>query len=180
MFNFLRILAIVTIIISLPQSSFADNHRTMEVKVYFSDFSKTADCNIVKEIVRRVPKTKSIATAALQELFKGPTETEKKEFEVGSEFSHLSKSILKSLKIENGIAYVNFNGLGAYTGLNFITTSCGGTAFLTQIEMTLKQFRTVKKVFYAINENPAKFYESMQFDCPQELENCSGENFLVN
>ena len=96
MFNFLRILAIVTIIISLPQSSFADNHRTMEVKVYFSDFSKTADCNIVKEIVRRVPKTKSIATAALQELFKGPTETEKKEFEVGSEFSHLSKSILKT------------------------------------------------------------------------------------
>jgi hypothetical protein len=42
----------------------------------------------------------------------------------------------------------------------------------------LTQFKTIKKVFYAIEGNPADFYDWVQVgECPSELKNCSGKNF---
>ena len=59
------------------------------------------------------------------------------------------------------------------------TTSCGGSNFFGQVENTLKQFRTVRKVFFAIDGDPSYFYDWMQFgECPKELKNCDASNFI--
>src|SRR5688500_2359584 len=85
---------------------------TMTIKVYFSDGENNPnfeDCAKVRAVSRTIPKTKAVAKAALEELFKGPTEAEKKG-ELSSVFSEETKSILKSVKIKNGAAYVNLDG----------------------------------------------------------------------
>ncbi|MEZ5344150.1 MAG: GerMN domain-containing protein [Pyrinomonadaceae bacterium] len=152
--------------------------QDMTVKVFFLseiDNPDFLDCTSVRPTDRKIPKTRAVAKAALLELFKGPTPEEE---EKG--FSSLSpdetKDILKSVKIKNGAAYVNFNEI-VYTQMGTATTSCG-SGFFSSIEATLKQFPTIKRVFYAIEGNPRDFYEWVQVgECPEGLKNCSGKNF---
>ena len=58
------------------------------------------------------------------------------------------------------------------------TTSCGGSGFFSMVENTLKQFPTIKRVFYAVERNPRDFYDWVQVgECPKELRNCDNRNF---
>jgi spore germination protein GerM len=122
-----------------------------------------------------IPKTSGIAKAALEELFKGVLPEEKAKGYVS--FSpQETKNILKSIKIKNGAAYINFNKV-VYEQLGVATTSCG-SGFFSSVENTLYQFPTIKKVFYAIEGSPRDFYEWVQVgECPKELKNCSNKNF---
>lgn len=160
-------------------SVFAQKEKTMTIKVYFGDSNNNPnieDCSKVKAVYRKVPKTKAVARAALNELFKGPTK-EEKEAGLFSWFSSDSKHILKNITIKNGNAYVDFDKW-ITENMGNATTSCGGANFISEIETTLKQFPTVKKVFYAIEKNPLEFYEWMQIgECPEELKNCDNSNF---
>jgi len=51
---------------------------------------------------------------------------------------------LRSLKMENGIASVDFSKEAINCGT--VTASCGSGAFVSSVEKTLKQFPTIKKV----------------------------------
>jgi len=153
--------------------------HTTSVKVYLGNSVQnpnSEDCGKVFAVTRRVPKTRAVARAALEELFKGVTAEEKaKDFY--STFSEESKSILIKLNIKRGAAYINFRE-NTKDILNGASSSCGSEAFFAQVEKTLKQFPTVKKVFYAIEGKPEDFYDWMQIgECPKELKNCSGKNF---
>jgi spore germination protein GerM len=56
----------------------AKNSRT--VKIYLSDTNNNPDfedCGKVRAVNRTIPKTKTVAKAALEELFKGATKAEK-------------------------------------------------------------------------------------------------------
>jgi hypothetical protein len=92
-----------------------------------------------------VPKTKMVARAALIELFKGVTDDEKSKSYI-SLFSVESSSILKSLNISKGSAFVNFNS-SIQQSVSSASSSCGRDIFFSQIEKTLKQFPSIKKVF---------------------------------
>lgn len=84
--------------------------------------------------------------------------------------------ILKSVKVKRGAAYINFNGIITQQ-FGAATTSCGG-GFWRTVGMTLKQFPTIKKVFYAIEGSPKDFYDWIQIgECPKELKKCSGKDF---
>jgi spore germination protein GerM len=108
-------------------------------------------------------------------LFKGVT-AEEKEKGYWSLFSKENESFLISVNVKKKAAYVNFKDI-VVRDYGSASTSCGA-GFLAQIESTLKQFPTVKKVFYAIEGNPEMFYEWMQVgECPKELKNCSGKDF---
>lgn len=153
--------------------------KTVSVKLFFGNekFNPNSDpCNKVFPVTRKIPATKAIATAALEELFKGVNKEE--EAKSYTSFSpEETKGILKSVKIKNGAAYVNFNNV-VYEQLGTATTSCGGAYFFTSLEKTLKQFPTIKKIFYAIEGKPAEFYDWVQVgECPKELKNCSGKDF---
>ncbi|HKO95423.1 MAG TPA: GerMN domain-containing protein [Pyrinomonadaceae bacterium] len=158
----------------------AQSEQTMNIKLYFPNNKLgSSDCVAkVFPVERKIPKTPGVARATLEQLFAGPTEAEKaKGFY--SDFSPDTRSFFLSVNIRDGNSYVNLNDptLTPVTG-NF-TTSCGGSNLFGQVENTLKQFPSVKKVFFAIKGDPALFYDWMQIgECPKELKNCDGSNFL--
>jgi spore germination protein GerM len=151
---------------------------TTTIKVYFHNERlnpNQEDCRKVFPTDRKVPKTKSVATAALLELFKGVTD-EEKAAQFWSWPAEHTRGILKSVNVKNGAAYVNFTK-AMYPQMGNATSSCGG-GFFPSVEKTLKQFPTIKKVFYAIDGSPKEFYEWAQVgDCPRELKNCDARNF---
>lgn len=146
------------------------------IKVYFgnSKLNQDGDCSKVYPVIREVPKTQAVAKAALGELFGGPTQAEK-DRGATSFFSSKTKSILKSVKIENQTAYVDL--VDIRQTLSNVSTSCGSAAFLAEVENTLKQFPTIKKVVIAINGKPETFYEWIQVGCPADGDLCDTEPF---
>ena len=153
----------------------AGTAETMEVKVYFSEGDGT-DCRAVREVTRVIPRTQGVARATLQELFKGPTEAEKKSG-FSSFFSDQTTDILDGVNVKDGAAYVDLDSSVMQT-LSNATTSCGSQAFTASVEETLTQFPTIKKVFFAIEGSPKDFYDWIQVgECPKELKDCSGKDF---
>jgi spore germination protein GerM len=152
----------------------------MTVKVYYGNEKRNPNsdpCGLVFPVNRVVPKNAAVAKIALEQLFAGPTRAEKSEGYY-SWFSPKTKSILKSIVIKNRTAYVNLKA-DAFTILTGnVSTSCGSDQFLSEMEKTLLQFPTIKRVFYAIDGKPQDFYEYLQGECPDELgKNCDGSNF---
>jgi spore germination protein GerM len=132
---------------------------------------------MVFPVNRVVPKTSGVASAALEQLFAGPTEKEKADGYF-SWFSPATKSVLKSVRVKNRTAYVNFKSNALEILPSSISSSCGSSEFLSEMETTLLQFPSIKKVFFAIDGNPRDFYEYLQGECPEELgKNCDGSNF---
>jgi len=118
-----------------------DNQETMTVKLYFGNSifnPESFDCSLVYPIERLIPYTQSVATATLNELIKGPTASEKAKgyFGVINE-----ETKIDSIKIENGILYVDFNKEVEYGG-----GSCLQSSRISSIIKTLKQFEIVKEV----------------------------------
>ncbi|HLD71800.1 MAG TPA: Gmad2 immunoglobulin-like domain-containing protein, partial [Candidatus Peribacteraceae bacterium] len=116
---------------------FGDGSQTMNVNVFFGHESAdpNASCEDVFAVRRIVPKTSSVALAALQELVKGPTETEMDE----AMFSSLPMGTsVKGLVINDGTARVTFD-----SKMKFVAGSCLVQAIRAQVERTLMQFPTV-------------------------------------
>ena len=159
-------------------SAFAQAETTT-IKVFFLNTKSDPDlldCTAVKPTTRTIAKTPAIARAALEELFKGVTpEEEAKGFT--SFPADETRGALKSVNIKRGSAYVNFNKI-VYEKMGSATTSCGGGLF-SSIEATLKQFPSIKKVFYAVDGDVAGFYDWVQVgECPKELKKCDPSNFI--
>lgn len=170
--------AVILMIFAFALVSFAQKSESMSLKVYFLNEKfdpNLEDCRKVHAVERKIPKTKAVAKTALEELFKGVTKEESAKGYV-SFTPEETKNILKSIKIKNNSAYINFNKI-VYEQLGTATTSCGG-GFFSSIEQTLFQFPNIKKVFYAIEGSPRDFYEWVQVgECPDELKNCRGKDF---
>jgi len=117
----------------------------MVIKVFFnnSKLDPETSCNKVFSVERQIPKTTAVARAALEELFKGPTEAEK----AAGYFSAIPLgSALNSLTIINGEAKADFNATTEFGG-----GSCSMAARTAQIRETIKQFSTVKTVKLSID-----------------------------
>jgi spore germination protein GerM len=157
----------------------AQHGREMTIKVYFHNEklnSNMEDCSKVFPVTRKIPKTSSVATAALNELFRGTTpEEEAKQFSAFPAAD--TNGILKTVTVKNRVAFVNFNSR-VLTQMGNATTSCGGAAFFGQVEKTLTQFPTIKRVIYAVEGNTDEFYEWVQVgECPYGKKLCGETNF---
>ena len=124
----------------------SENSEKMIIKVFFNNNNLDPEfsCNKVFPVEREVAKTQAIARVALEELLKGVNEEEKNQ----GYFTNINPNVtIQSLKIENGIAYVDFN-----EQLEFqVGGSCRVSAIRAQITQTLKQFSTIKDVIISIN-----------------------------
>lgn len=124
-------------------------HRgeTSIVRVYFPNSVKDPDfmdCAKVFVVERSIPKTQGIARAALEELLKGPTASEKAEGYITS----LNEGVkIQRLVVENGVAKVDFSEELDYQ----VGGSCRIQSIYSQIETTLKQFPTVREVEISID-----------------------------
>ena len=150
---------------------------TTRLQVYFNNdrlARDPADCSAVFPVPRTVPKTSGVATAALQQLFAGPMPAER-EAGYRSFFSPATAGLLKNVRIHNGTAYVNLLDLRA--SLSGATSSCGAAEFQSQVERTLRQFPTVRRVIYAIDGEPRTFYEWMNEPCGPTNDDCDAKPF---
>jgi spore germination protein GerM len=173
-------LALLIMLLFIAPAIYGQSKQDTLIKLYFPNTKLgSGDCGAkVYPVTRRIPRTTAVARVVLEQLFRGPSDEEKaKGFY--SDFSETTKSFFLSVNVKNRAAYVNLNDptLTPVTG-NF-TTSCGGSNFYGQVENTLKQFPSIKKVFFAIKGDPSLFYDWMQEgECPKELKNCEGSNFI--
>jgi spore germination protein GerM len=148
-----------------------------ELRVYFNHAQRAGtvdDCAIVFPVARQVPRTDGVAAAALRQLFAGPTEAERAQG-YRSPFSAATAGLLKRVRIEHGTAYVDLNDLRAQ--LPGASSSCGAAEFGMQVERTLRQFPTVRRVILAIDGEPRRFYEWMGQDCDLRNDHCDAAPF---
>jgi spore germination protein GerM len=179
--RFSLLLVLLCLAVTIEHDSYAKAQtKTITIKVYYANEKRNPNaepCGLVFPVYRRIPRTDAVARAALEQLFAGPTEKEKAEGYY-SWFSPKTKSVLKSIVIKNKMAYVNFKPDAFAILPGGVSTSCGSDQFLSEMEKTLRQFPSIKKIFYAVDGNPAEFYEFLQGECPRELgKNCDGSNF---
>lgn len=129
----------------LPVKLQKSSAATSKFQVYFSSNDDVMlDCAKVLPFERQVPKTQAVARSALEELLKGPSNSEKN----AGLFTSINSGVtVQSLVITNGIAKVDFNE-ALQQG---VAGSCKVTAIRSQIEKTLLQFPTVKSVVISIN-----------------------------
>ncbi len=133
--------------VKILKSSQQQAAETMKVKAYFSNnaMDPQISCNKVFAVEREIPKIEAVATAAINELLKGPTSQE----EGDGYYTSLNNNVrLQSLEItKEGVAKADFDerlqeGVGG---------SCRVSAIRAQITETLKQFPTVKGVIISVN-----------------------------
>ncbi|MFH0912497.1 MAG: GerMN domain-containing protein [Patescibacteria group bacterium] len=121
---------------------------TQDILIYFC---KSEPTDIVQVAVdRTIPKTVMVATAAIQELLKGPTEAEKNE---GLSTAIAEGTALNYVNIADGVATVDFDDQFDFQ----MGGSARVQAVYQQIFKTLTQFPTVKDIKITINhgERPA-------------------------
>ncbi len=135
--------------------------RTTVVRVYFFLDSLTGNEGLVP-VLREVPETKAVATAAMRALLDGPNSAETAA-QPGMSTTIPSGTHLLGVSIKNGIATVNLSGEFA---------SGGGSASmlgrLAEVVYTLTQFSTVDKVTFELDGAPVTLFsgEGIVLDHP--------------
>ena len=131
-----------------PQPTAQGPTAVMTVKVFFNnpkiDPKWATQCNNVLAVEREIPKTDSVALAAVTELLNGPTNSEKDK----GYMTNINSGVkIQKLTIENSIAKIDFNEQLEYQ----VGGSCRTSAIIAQIKQTLEQFPTIKDVIISIN-----------------------------
>jgi len=121
--------------------------ETLTIKVFFGNEKKNPnaqDCRLVYPVERKIAKTQTTAAAAITELLKGITQSEKDQ----SYFTSINENVkLQKLTIKDSTAYADFD-----EQLEFqVGGSCRVAAINSQIVETLKQFASIKNVIVSIN-----------------------------
>jgi spore germination protein GerM len=135
---------------------------TVKVKLYFAKADPEAD-NEVYPVERTIKKTARVADAALRELLKGVTEEDRKNglassYEVGdivtgreecaSDKIKPLRAYLIGVTIRRGVAIVNFRPEAEC----YLQSAAFAMArVMNPIDATLKQFKAIKRVEYALN-----------------------------
>ncbi|MCX6730203.1 MAG: GerMN domain-containing protein [Candidatus Portnoybacteria bacterium] len=123
-----------------------ESMETMTVKLFFNNnqMDPEMSCNKVFPTERIIKKTEAIGRAAIEELLKGPRETEQTQ----GFFTSINSGVkIQNLTIENGVAKIDFD-----EQLQFqVGGSCKVSAIRAEITETLKQFESVKSVIISID-----------------------------
>ena len=103
----IKVFAAVSMVFVLfgTSASFAQTKETMTIKVFFHNEKfnpNQEDCTKVFPTTRMIPKTKAVARAALEELFKGTTEEDRKN-EFWSFEPEETRDIIKGLIVKSGV-----------------------------------------------------------------------------
>jgi hypothetical protein len=153
--------------------------KTKSVQVFFANTKlnpNPSDCSAVFPVNRDLPTASNYAGLLIQ-LFMGPT-GEETGLGYTSPFSRANADILAGLNTVGDTAYVNLKDIR--TMFPNASASCGSQQFFSEVEKTLKQDGKIKNVIFAINGDPAPFYEWMQIGCTAQNNNCDPAPFATN
>ena len=125
-----------------------DLERTATVKAFFPNNKFDPDISCIKAypVERTVPYTKEVGRYAIMELLKGVLPDEK----IDGYYTAVDEGVrVNELRIENGTAFVDFTSIPD-------GGSCRVGEISVQINETLKQFPSVKRVVITLNGYGAK------------------------
>lgn len=130
-----------------------------------------SDCSAVFPVERPLAQGQQATRAqrALQQLLAGPSASERAAG-YHSIFSAASADLLRQVRIRGGTAYVDLADFRSR--LPGSSSSCGAAEFRSQIERTLQQFKRIKRVRYAIEGDPRRFYDWMDEPCSKSNGYC--------
>lgn len=149
----------------------------MPVTLYFgnTEFNPDmVDCSLVYPVQRQALLGDNPAEDVLNLLFAGPTEAEQADGFI-SFFSEETAAILQDVRIAADTAYVNLADIRSL--LPAVSSSCGSAAFLAEVETSLRANVPVQRVLFALEGDPALFYEWIQVGCTEENDFCDPSPF---
>jgi hypothetical protein len=149
----------------------------LPVTLYFGNIEfnpEMLDCSLVYPVERLAPIGENPAADVLNLLFAGPTPAEAAEGFV-SIFSTETAAILLDVNLTADTAYVNLVDIRPL--LPEVSASCGREAFMAEVETTLRQAVPVQRVLFALEGDPALFYEWIQMGCTEENDFCDPTPF---
>lgn len=137
----------------------------MTVRVYFHQHvpGPGSDPRKVVAVSRSVARSPKVATAALNELLRGPTARERAAGD-WSFFSEDTAGMLRSVHISGDTGLADFRDFRRL--VPDATSSHGSAALLAELDATLRQFPTIKRTLYAFNGDVAAFYAWLQLGPP--------------
>jgi hypothetical protein len=115
------------------------------VQLFFSPQAVGDDCSETVAVTRRIPKTPAFGRAALEELLEGPTDEERRSFDVTT--SVPPGVTVRSLVIRDSVAYADFDRIIEAGG------SCRVTAIRASVTQTLLQFPAIRSVVISVEGN---------------------------
>ena len=122
----------------------------------------TKDCARVQPL-KRVVAGPGLLRGALQALLAGPTKAERARG-YGGWFSAKTAGHLRSVRITDGVAYVDFRNFA--THVPNASASCGSTLLLSQLDRTAAQFPNVERAVYSFDGSRSAFYTWLQRTTP--------------
>jgi hypothetical protein len=143
--------------------------QTMTVRVYFHEQAPgpESDPHKVVAVSRTMPRSPKVATAALNELLRGPTAGERAAG-YWSFFSDDTAGMLRSVRVTAGTGFADFRDFRRL--LPNATGSYGSTALLAELDATLRQFPTIKRTLYAFNGEVPAFYSMASARTPVDAD----------
>ncbi len=145
-----------------PSGSPSATAAAMTVKAYFHK-GTASDPQQVIAVLRTVPHSSAVATAAVNQLLAGPTAAERGAG-YWSYFSGQTAQMLRGVSMENGVAHADFRDFSGV--IPNASSSFGSAALLAELDATLKQFPTVRSTVYSFNGDVSAFYLWLQLPPP--------------
>jgi len=120
------------------------------------------NCTRVFPLSRTV-RGPAVLTGAMRALLRGPTAAERSRG-YGGWFSQKTAGMLRSVRIANGVARVDFRNFSRI--IPNASSSCGSALLLAQLDRTATQFPTVRRAVYSFDGSARAFYEWLQRSPP--------------
>lgn len=121
------------------------------------------DCARVLPL-KRVVASPALLKGAMRALLAGPTKAERARG-YGGWFSVKTAGHLRSVRVSNGIAFVDFRTFAR--DIPNASSSCGSALLLAQLDRTARQFPTVKRAVYSFDGSRHAFYAWLQREVPE-------------
>lgn len=136
--------------------------KTHAISIY-APRGASSDCARVLPL-KRVVASPALLRGAMQALLAGPTKAERARG-YGGWFSAKTAGHLRSVRVSNGIAFVDFRTFAQE--IPNASSSCGSTLLLAQLDRTTTQFPSVKRTVYSFDGSRHAFYGWLQREAPE-------------
>ncbi len=134
----------------------------VRVAIFASRGDPGRNCTRVFPLSRTV-RTPAVLSGAMRALLRGPTAAERGRG-YGGWFSQKTAGMLRSARIANGVAHVDFRNFSRV--IPNASSACGSALLLAQLNRTAKQFPSVRRAVYSFDGSARAFYEWLQRSPP--------------
>ena len=133
-----------------------------EIQVFYTNLERGAEGEV--HPVERTTTDDDLPAAAVRELLVGPT-VEEREQGYSSWFSQDTAGMLRSVRVQGGVAHVDFDG-ALETTIPGASTAAGSLVLLAELDATTRQFPDITDSIYSLAGDVGAFYEWLQLAPP--------------